>query len=188
MNILLDWEDRPLPDWYLDAGASWEKINSYVLNLREKKPQYPIWRAIERFPISKDFIDQVIKDKWKVVYKDLTGIVGGVTRENEIYLARYLAPYPRDITLFHELVHIRHPYFLSSQTTNNRQEKCEREIITEWLGRKARTDPDLLRHVVLSFGLDAHVYDKPSYEAFQGLRGQQYFPFMRQEYTVKIMN
>ena len=190
MISILDRDDTHLPDWYLDEGSPWEKINSYVLQLRETNSRYPIWRAIEEFPLSKDFIDGIVEEGWRVIYEPDFFFLGGITHppEKNIILKAELKPYQRDRTLFHELAHLRHPLLLSYQTANDQKQKCEREVIVEWLGRKARADPGLLRHAVLSFGLDAYIYDKSSYQAFQGIKGQQCFSFMREEYKDILMD
>ncbi len=155
------------------------------MRLQESNPHYAIWKEVQENPISKSFIDQLLTESWRVKYLDTGFISRGISYDQEIYLANDLTPLKRDITLFHELAHLRHPILLSSRFAANEKEKCEREIITEWLGRKARADPELLRHAVLSFSLEARIYDKSSYQAFQKIiRGQQCFPFIEQEYTV----
>lgn len=167
------------------VNASWSEIEQYVLE-SEKRTAPDIWRAIHQSKISKYFIDGLIEKKWKVLYNSSTLFVGSIHKTKSIInLANYLKPHQRDITLFHELAHLCHPVLLSSRTDAKMTPfgEYEREIIVEYLGRKARADPELLRHAVLSFGLEPKIYDKVSYVAFTGIKGQQCFPFMSEEYA-----
>ena len=130
----------------------------------------------------------IVEKKWKVLndYGNTTTYVGGIDKLHPIiHLADYLKPHQRDITLFHELAHLRHPILLSSRTDTRMTPFGEygREIIVEYLGRKARADPELLRHTVVSFELEPKIYDKASYVAFTGIKGQQCLSFMSEEYA-----
>src|SRR3989344_2484545 len=163
----------------ITVNDSWPEIEQYVLEL-EKRTDQEIWQALHQCKISKYFIDRLVGKKWKVLYNSDTILVGSIhVTEPIIYLADHLKPHQRDITLFHELAHLRHPILLSSlvDTRITPFEKNEREIIVEYFGRKARADSELLRHAVLSFGLEQHVYDQASYAAFRLTPEQLNFSF-----------
>ncbi|MBI4147030.1 hypothetical protein HY494_00065 [Candidatus Woesearchaeota archaeon] len=169
------------------VDASWKEIEHYISEL-QKKTSPAAWRVVNEIPISAYFIDRLIQKKWTVLcdYDKFSSICGSIDKNLPIiHLANHLAPHQRDITLFHELAHLRHPVLLSSCTDARMTPfaKNEREIIVEYLGRKARTDPELLRHAVVSFGLEPKIYDRASYVAFTGIKGQQCLPFMSEEYA-----
>jgi hypothetical protein len=176
-------ERCPTPDWYLPVVAPWKEIEAYVAGL-QKNYGISFWEEIKDKPITTEFIDGIIKNGWKVFYKEGFVYAGVVTKDNKILLRDTLTPIKRDITLFHELAHIRHPVLLSSQGIESHRIKCEREIITEWLGRKARADPELLRYAVHSFELQPHIYDLASYKAFKGLDKQLDFYFVENTYSL----
>ena len=178
------------------ASSSWKELDGYVSKLIQVFPNLQIWKDIERKPITVSSIDHLISDSTNLIEDStITVFTGGIVIEEEtkkmvILLKAGLDSYNRDVTLFHELAHLHHPIYLSRRSNEfdgfvSYAEETAREAITEWLGRKARADPELLRHAVLSFGLEAQVYDKSSYQAFQKIiKSQQCFPFMEQEYPV----
>ncbi|MDO8511215.1 MAG: hypothetical protein Q7S55_03555 [Nanoarchaeota archaeon] len=174
----------------IDTTSSWTELDSHVHELKDSFPYWQIWKDIERKPINTFSIAYLVGHGLSLVedhtFSTLTGAV--MTRGDgkaKLWLRRDLAPYKRDVTLFHELAHVHHPIYLSRSNgrfSASAEEENAREAITEWLGRKARADPGLLRLAVLSFGLDAYIYDKSSYRAFQWIKGQQCFSFMDKEY------
>ncbi len=91
------------------------------------------------------------------------------------------SPYERDTTLFHELAHLHYSppdnlatIFVSRDNLSYKQ----MEASIEWIGRKVRADPTLLRHAVLAFGLEPYVYDQASYQAFNNLVRQPALPIL----------
>ena len=161
---------------------SWKEIEKYVLFLHMCKPEQGVWQGINDYPLSVSFIDELVQKRWKVSYRSSFRKNFGVCcpDSRRIILAGSLKddPYQRDKTLFHELAHARHPNFLGTnrELFLPKKEYAQRESITEWLGRKARADPELLRHAVLSFGLEPQVYDQSSYRAFNDVLKQISLP------------
>ncbi|GEM_PF-2112921 len=173
----------------LTVNDSWSEIEQYVLGL-EKRTDQEIWQVLHQSKISTYFIDRLIGKRWKVRcdYDKSSHFFGGIDKDLPIiHLANHLAPHQRDITLFHELAHLRHPILLSSLVDIRVTpfDKNEREIIVEYLGRKARANPELLRYAVLSFGLEPHIYDQASYAAF-GVPEQLKFPFAADDPKEKL--
>ncbi len=170
------------------VNDSFRKIEQYVLELEERTSP-AVWDQIYQNPISTNFIDGLVEQRWKVWYNSDRNFTGSFSESAHIiYLADYLKPHQRDMVLFHELVHLRHPIILSSSVDARMTPfgKNSREIIVEYLGRKARADHDLLRHAVLSFGLDAQIYDLPSYKAFKDVKEQQNFSFMKDWFPLRM--
>ncbi|MBU0456810.1 MAG: ImmA/IrrE family metallo-endopeptidase [Nanoarchaeota archaeon] len=134
---------------------------------------------IQDNPITVESIDALAKKGWYVQFKSLCSSLKGGIVENKILLKENLSPYERDKTLFHELVHIHYPTYLSckSERALSLFTELQIEAITEWLGRKARADHLLLREAIKSFELEPQVYDQASYRAFRIVKEQLAFPF-----------
>ncbi len=155
----------------MGSWENWKNMDLYVSETREKYPGLPIWEEIREKPITVESIDEKIKGGLVVITRPMY-FHGSVSFSGEILLREGLDPFKRDITLFHELAHLHHPILLSWDSPNYLG--IEKETITEWLGRKARADPLLLRKAIYGFGLEPHIYDKSSYFAFSK---QFLFPF-----------
>lgn len=156
--------------------SPWAELDESVLKSRRSNPQYAIWQDIRRYPLSTYFIDELIDDGWRAGYEYLSGDSGCCDLVSKrILLGKHLvfSPYERDVTLFHELAHARHPDILHVNTTSLNVNLLE--IITEWLGRKARADSKLLRHAIVNFGLRPHVYDLSCLKAFPEVEPKPYF-------------
>lgn len=156
----------------IHVHSPWIELDNYVSALHLKDQEGMIWQEIEDKQISTTFIDELRKEGWKVKY-DCIEDLGRCDYENKIIFLSSLfrffySPFERDVTLFHELAHVRHPTVLNSVSYSSIPNH-QQEIITEWLGRKARADPELLHHAVLSFGLKPQIYDRASYCAFKEL-------------------
>lgn len=156
---------------------SWEELNTYVSILLRRVPYMDIWgtprfdrdiwRRIILEPFNPDSIDRLTRQGWKVVLDDLESDGYALPRVREILLNRRLGLYQRDLTLFHELMHAWFGDELGGKNhVMDHKLAEESEAIAEWLARQYRADPELLRHTVLSFGLEPGVYDCISYEAF----------------------
>jgi len=162
------------------AHVPWLELDFFVSDLRIKKPYLQIWPGIERNPPSIASIDVLLEHGYVVEERPLNLLLGTIEYP-KIVLQTSLDPYERDKTLFHELAHLHHPVLLclgDSYSYFSEREQLQREAITEWLGRKARADPELLRHAIVSFGLEPHVYDQASYRAFKDLVKQPASPFI----------
>lgn len=144
-------------------------------------------------PINESFIDYFIANGGKVEFQDypMSGLLPGEAlllkngegRHNfKIVLKKNVEPFKRDISLFHELVHAKH-IFAGIYTPSLDPEDENFESVVEYYARVYRADPRLLKHAVLSLGLEPHIYDKPSFEAFREdhSKGQIYFPFFKFE-------
>ncbi|MEK6880437.1 MAG: hypothetical protein AABY22_12550 [Nanoarchaeota archaeon] len=80
-----------------------------------------------------------------------------------IMLHPILEHYDRDKTLFHELSHIHYDSVFKVFAKNGLHNS---EPVIEWLARKHRANPVLLKHAIHLFELEPHIYDLPSYLAF----------------------
>lgn len=168
---------------------SWEEINWYVSRLVNGTS--PVIRdKIYQSSISSAFIDGLIHKGWRVEYEQDHFFAGSISLppETKITLRDNLTPYGRDKTLFHELAHLRHPVLLSSRSGPLKTPfgKDDIETIVEWLGRKVRADPELLRYAIVSFGLQPQVYDQASYAAFRLVKEQLSFPFAEDNYLERF--
>ena len=117
-------------------------------------------------PITIKSIDKLIIEGWEVSYikNKLTVLLGGlIPDQKKIVIKSTLTPYQRDLTLFHELAHIHYPY---SKSNDNTYRYKWNEIFIEKIARDTRINPELLRHAITTFGLEQHIYDEASYQAF----------------------
>ena len=160
--------------------SSWKDIEEEILRLQKEQPKDELWGKVASEPISKEFIDDLVKKKWRVLYRPYNKNSGVCSfQQKKIVISRTYEhfPYRRDVILFHELAHARHGELLSSNH-EDREKRRQQEIIAEWLGRKARANPELLHHAVLSLGLQPQVYDQSSYRAFNDLVRQPALPLI----------
>ena len=78
--------------------------------------------------------------------------------------------YERDKALCHEIVHAwygREHKLLCFPDVRSGELFDLNNAIVEWLGRKIRSNPSILRQAVSKFGLKYYVYDLSSYLAFK---------------------
>lgn len=158
----------------IDVTDSWAKIEDFIETFQTIERYNVIWSEINQKPISLDFINKIRTNGHRVEYQSFPEHhFGEYDRRSKLILlneALQECPYERDVTLFHELAHARHPFSLNDNRWLKYEERQQREIVAEWLGRKARANPELLRHTIVSFGLEPRVYDLASYYAFQDLK------------------
>lgn len=142
------------------ARESWETLNSFVMSIADEKILEHLGR-LEDPGIKPREIENLFSEGYVVEFSELMSdgeVEGKIIRIDEKLRAD---PYERDKTLFHELAHVLFPYFQHSK-----QHTDYREGPIEWIGRRLRADPVLLRLAVYGFGLDPFIYDKASYKAF----------------------
>lgn len=153
--------------------AKWKDLDTFVSLLEG----HPLLREIKEKPLTTISIDDLIFKGWRV---ELLGTYEGSTffTSKWISLGKRFKEYHRDKTLLHELVHAHYGRDLTRDSdadkvciTNN--------AIVDWAARKLRAKPKLLRYAVNAFGLEPHIYDKASLEAFYELERtkQNLFPF-----------
>lgn len=161
--------------------AAWNDLDAYVRYLKDISSRFgdhkSFFNLIISNPFTKKSVDQLISIGWNLT----TDLIyeGSINPDNKtIYLREDLEDYRRDSTLFHELVHAWYGE-CSYDIPIEDQHRRENAAITEWLARKLRAQPDLLKHVIKSFDLQPHVYDRISLEAFVG-KDQSTFSFMEE--------
>lgn len=181
--------------------AKWEELDKFVLELKDKENRHVgLFEAIEKKPITINSFNHLLAQGLDVKLSEKLRSYGVCFFNNMrfiIKLRKDLEPYERDKTLFHELVHA---HYGSSYTNDSirvfelevEDFKLENAVIVEWLARQLRADPKLLRHVSNSFGLEQHIYDRASaqafHPAFNGQRqllfdfGKEHYEDLRKEY------
>jgi hypothetical protein len=165
----------------------WHFLNNLVNRQLKSRIDPHSWSEITENSLSIEAINKLISDGWKFSY-------GKNSRCDlfKIVVERGLKGYERDYHLFHETVHawydnkiedVLYPLYVKDEYFDYGACKFSSEIITDWLALKARAKPELLRHTILSFGLDPQIYDQISYLAFcpnpVDLYKQREFPFAK---------
>ncbi len=176
-------------------------VNQFTINYYGKIEVKPIWEEIQKRPITIESIDKLIEFglQIKLINSQPGNISHAMYLCNIIYLSSNLNGYERDKALFHEIVHAWYSTdpngwhedeggwefrgtVLEDGCCSNFPEDYPDTLIAEELARKLRTNPELLRHTILDFGLQPKIYDKISYQAFgavSDLDKQLAFPFVK---------
>ena|SRR3989338_157754 len=176
--------------------ASWEDLSRYVEYIRENSHR-SVWELIREEPFDFEAIDDLIRYNFELkFYAGLSdGNVYFQSRDNDrrdggiIYLNSNLKGYLRDKVFFHELVHAHYGDELSDAVKKTPELQNHNNAIVEWLARHHRTNPILLRHALLSYGLDIQIYDLSSFHALYDPyeTNQILFPFCCEQIEMIIL-
>ena len=163
----------------MGKGAScltWEELDKSFHELREKYRWRTIWRILTKNPIDAFFIDEVIKEGWGVELMNIEGYYGMVSYpRKKIIIASRLQREQRDVTLFHELVHVGYPVLddLDDGLADYKPADYN-SVVAEWIPRQCAEDNELVCHACQRFGLELQPYNPkefpgflPSHEALQ---------------------
>ncbi|MSR85868.1 ImmA/IrrE family metallo-endopeptidase [Candidatus Woesearchaeota archaeon] len=152
------------------TSATWSELQLFV-----QQDQRYVGRLYKRFrerPFTFLAFEELQLRGIRVEYKVLENCVGEVeifpTGSSVISLDTNLWGYQRDVTVFHELMHVwYHPLLNDSSDLKDKRRYLSNAARTEWLARNARMQPDLLREVVEGLDIPKQIYDKASYLAFE---------------------
>jgi hypothetical protein len=166
---------------YLDyAKASWVELNAAAVEIYTHKD---ISDAIGLNLLTVGAIDKVISEGWRVQAEQGYVLLGGLDIDHKRMMYREsLTGFERDVTIFHELAHLHHDPLLRSR--KSRLDPVDIELLAEWLARRYRSDPALLRQMVVGMGLEAQVYDETSYRALNGVYVQLVMPSFYEGYVM----
>ena len=152
------------------TSATWAELQLFV-----RQDQKYVGRLYKRFrerPFTFLAFEELQTRGITLQHKALEHCVGEVEISSEgscvISMHKDLVGYQRDVTLFHELMHVWYnPLLNDSPDLRNEQRRLSNAARTEWLARRARMQPDLLRTVVEGLDLRGHIYDRISSLAFE---------------------
>ena len=156
--------------------ATWNELDNYINSIKSIDPHKNILKMAITCPIDNSSIDALIAEGWNFEFSDKWKL-GGCNRYLKIIeLTPSLTHYSRDKVLFHEIVHAWYGDYLNDRFGFYADEN---NAIVDWLARKSRANPKLLRHTIDSFGLERQIYDYPSCKAFADfdIDDQLEFPF-----------
>lgn len=145
------------------------ELEKEVEILKLNFPLTPAWNVLKSNLLVPESISKLISCGWTfgyIVSSDPPGFANPETKKIKI-AGELKNPYLRDKILLHEIVHAIHHPQLSDGWMTPEESARRNNIIVEWVSRKARANPDLLRTAVLGFGLTPEVYDSASYDAFE---------------------
>ncbi|MBI2148391.1 hypothetical protein HYU23_01825 [Candidatus Woesearchaeota archaeon] len=138
----------------VSCHASWRVVGGYVWNRMNILKEVGILTLIEDNEKAVSWINSLVDQGWAVVEKPIQSDGFQLTNIKRIYINSELRDYNRDITLLHEIVSTFYG------------DKIKDEIVVEWIARRIRADPKILRQAIRGFGLEERVHDKASYQAF----------------------
>lgn len=162
----------------------WAELDALAREILLQREDIQI--LIQEKPITIETIDMLVSDGWRVQLNDFMEEDNGwcvFGNFKIIELSAQSKNYLRDKIFFHELVHAWYKESLYDAFSYNMQtHRTQNNAIAEWLGRKLRATPDILRHGISRFGLDPHIYDKASCAAFSDvdIERQQVFSFVKE--------
>ncbi|MCH7850721.1 MAG: hypothetical protein IH845_03715 [Nanoarchaeota archaeon] len=186
-----------IEDWVQGHSLDWEDLDCRVNRLMEVHKRSKVWSMIDDNPFGSDSIDDICSAGWEIHYKEFRRTMGIVMPKlKSILFKNNLNGYVRDVTLFHELVHVhygmRGDYLYDAGSefySGNGLNVYENGQIVEWIARKSRANPEMLGYVIEKFGFEPQIYDRASFLAFNGLidfEKQLSFPFQSEEYPNDI--
>ncbi len=159
---------------YYSGDFKWEKLDD-IIKAAEKRDNRTIWKEIKHRPLDEESIELLVSDGWTLRVINSTNGEGYCHFiDKQILLANGLYGYERDKVFFHELAHAHFGQEINDGMGSIANYRGENNAIAEWVGRKVRADPRVLRKAILSFGLQPHIYDKSSYEAFHKTNKHSY--------------
>ncbi|MDP3728881.1 MAG: hypothetical protein Q8R18_05530 [bacterium] len=141
------------------SAASWRELHNYVSTLKEQNLQWKIWDDF--LEPDKYCIDFLVKTNW-LVEKGFPMSLGEVTFDKKIIYREDLKTKERDITICHELAHVFYPAKSYQQNISNINWEC----IIEWIGRRWRAKPEVLKEIIEGFHIQPRVYDRITQRAF----------------------
>jgi len=147
------------------ARLDWAELDAAVAKIRQETLYARDWSKIDD-SFTRGSIDILVQSGWKL-FVDFRGPGAFCSPvRKEIGLPKSLGGFERDTALFHELVHAWFGDELNDAARRYFMRERQNNRITEWLARKLRAKPELLRHAVTTFGLEPVIYDSSSYLAF----------------------
>jgi len=140
--------------------VAWRALDKRVQSLLTLRR----YSSFATFRMETEKIEELVEN-WTLSFEEKDGFLGSSHfKKKKIKIRKNLRAYNRDLVFFHELVHAYCGTHLlddlSDQTNKNNS------FLVEWLARKHRACPELLRCGVSAFKLKPFVYDRISLIAF----------------------
>lgn len=131
----------------------YDRLEERVDELKTKLPNHPIWNKIKEDPITSEYIDRLVEEGWKVKFYPPQKLsdegAGSVDKNNKTIKVRgNLSIYERDITLLHEIVHIKYGEDSQYQYIAEEAEPFYGDLVTESLARELYKNKELLKKVI----------------------------------------
>ncbi len=144
----------------------WVDLDKHIQELQLKTRNRKLWEDIKQSPLTPQSIDKLIAEKWKFKTVNIPDYGICSIEAKFIQLGTFNHGFVRDIYLLHELYHAWYGQQTNDGTFSESPYKHDNRLIGHWLARKWRTNPEILKSAVLSFGLPPRIYDASSYNAF----------------------
>ena len=152
----------------------WQELDAYVAKGKDLVPDLPIWKLIKSRPLDTLSLEQLVRSGWRIYWIPSLYNEGHCLYSNkEIVMGSYPDAYERDKTLLHELTHA---WYGDSSVGNRDMLYSIEHAAVEWIARKCRNNPLLLRGAWSEFGLEPMIYDLASYKAAHPMAGDPNLP------------
>ena len=153
------------------AGMSFPDLEDRILSHRRMPKNSDFWAVIDQNPLDTNAVRTLIGYGWIAEYRSLGSKDYGLCIvDSKVLAIDHLLRkngLERDVTLAHEAIHA---YFWESGFELGDGENDKRSqrnyMAVEWLARKARSNPYILRALIEGFGFQPLVYDQVSRRAF----------------------
>ncbi len=164
--------------------ATWFDLKNFVQ--QDRRYVGRLYKRFEQRPFTSESFEELKERGIEIKFvstKDYLGQVEIFPNGSSIILMKEgIFGFERDVTIFHELMHVWYDPMLDDSPNLKNEQRClSNEARTEWLARRARAQPELLRIVIEGFDLKPEVYDKASCLAFEykfGKKNKYKFIFM----------
>lgn len=171
------------------SSYSWERLNTVVQALLTENNGRWTYAFINDNPFTTTAILKSLEKGVKVAYVTYLEPDKAILQRDGngflIEISDALNPFEHDVTFLHELVHVYyHPHL--NDVWRNSTTCYNNNAITEWLARKARTDPEILRLMYNILQRPPCIYDRASHEAFSDQLQQKEFDFLKEYYRLRM--
>lgn len=152
-----------IPTLINSTYMSWCDLQKKYHFVKDIYSSEKIWERIDSDPISPAFISWLYRNGHRVI---INGKLSSYDAKKKLITISkgFSEGFDRDCTLFHEIAHAKYDNDDNNRPFGRNYEY--RELVIEFVGRKLRADPELLKFTVLTFNLEPQVYDLTSFIAF----------------------
>jgi len=144
------------------SDPRWRDLHTRVSLLRENYPERSVWEDI--MDPDQHALDFLVQTNWRVRPKADMVFMGMIPYyKKRMFYRESLDPPRRDITICHELAHVFYPTKIYQEDFSMN----EWEDVIEWIGRRWRRKPEILRMIFKTFDVrPTRIYDRVTRKAF----------------------
>jgi len=150
--------------WPMHLG--WSDIVKGIRQYKQQCPDKLIWKLLEEKPITKESIDELIRNGWGIEIIDDPRLRGNCAYERKkIELNRTEKGLDRDITLMHEVYHAIYGS-PSYECLFGLSAFWPMDCVAEFASRPLIVDQELLHHTLQAFNLEPQEYSLEDHKEY----------------------